>query len=49
MFDEKEKKVLELDKTLISVILFFMVSILGAWAITALADWHNYMWLWGVP
>ena len=48
VFERRDKDEIENTKTLVAVLLLFIVAILCSSILVALADWHNHLWFWGI-
>ncbi len=48
IFERRDERDRDFAKTLVAVLLLFIVAILCSSILVALADWHNHMWFWGI-
>jgi len=46
IFERRDER--DLAKTLVAVLLLFIVAILCSSILIALADWHLHEWFWGI-
>lgn len=48
LFKRRDERDRESARTLLAVLLLFIVSVLCAGIIMSLADWHQHLWFWGI-